>query len=77
MGIEVGCIGGHPIRTYQFLYLKTSTFCLDKDVTFLNKTYDDWDKVESPVIVQINYEGSDEKEVEMIPKNNDSNNIMI
>ena len=48
--------------------------CLTKDVNFLTKSYGEWAKIEKTVVVPISYDGSDEKEIELIPANDNSNN---
>ena len=70
------------VRTYRWTHSqyqprfnnKTHAICITNDMTLLKQSYNEWDKVEKPVVVPINYEGSDEKEVEMISKNNLKNN---
>ena len=63
----MGCLGGSPFSTNQFLNPKT------KDITFLNKSYDEWDKVKNPAVVPISYRGSDKERVKTVPKNINSN----
>ena len=43
-------------------------------MTFLNKTYGEWDKVDKTLLVPIIYQGSDDEDDKMIPKNNNFNN---
>ena len=69
----MGFVDEHPGSTQQFLNLKTKN-CLTTDMTFLNKPHHKWDKVEKSVIIPINYGRLEEKEVEMIPESNNSNN---
>ena len=48
---------------------------LIKDVTFLNKSYGEWSKVEKPVLIPKNYDGlDDEEEIKMASTNKDNNN---
>ena len=70
----MGFTDEHPVGTYPVLNLKNQKISLTKYMTFLNKSYDEWDKVDKSVIVLINYEGSNDEENEMIPENNTSNN---
>ena len=50
---------------------KTWQTCLAKNVTFLNKSYGEWDK-------PISYHGSDKGEFEIVPeKNNTDNNYNV
>ena len=47
---------------------------LTKDVTFLQKTYGQYAKVEKPVLVPMSYEGlDDEEEIETVPAVNNNN----
>ena len=39
------------------------------DMMFLGKSYIEWNKVEKPTTVPISYEGSDDKEIEMVSGN--------
>ena len=55
---------------------KALKICLAKDLTFLNKSCGEWDKMEKPVVVPISYEGSDEEKVKIIPKNSNYNNYL-
>ena len=58
----------HPTGTYQVFSPKTKTNIFIKDVTFLQKSYGDFSKVEKPVLVTRSYEGlDDEEKLEMIP----------
>ena len=44
------------------------------DVTFLDKPHGEQDKVEAPAFVPNSYEGSDDDDQEMVPKNSNVNN---
>ena len=48
-GIWVSYAEGHPIGTYQILNPKTKKIILIQDVTFLQKSYGEYSKVEKPV----------------------------
>ena len=46
-----------------------------KDVTFLDKFYGEWNKVEKATVVSMSYQGlDDDKEVETVLGNKDTNN---
>ena len=61
-GIWVGYADNHPTGTYRIFNPKTKRIILTRDVTFLNKSYGEFYKVEKPVILTTSYEGSDEEE---------------
>ena len=45
---------------------------------FFNKSYDEYNKVEKPVILTMSYEGSDkEEEFEIVSKNNNNSDVNI
>ena len=46
-------------------------------MTFLSKSYDEWNKVEKPALVPLIYQVSDEKEVEMVLDYNENNSFML
>ena len=39
---------------------KTRKISLTKAATFLDKFYDEWNKVEKPIAIPVTYEGSDD-----------------
>ena len=66
---------GHPVGTYWVYNPKTKTVILTKNMTFLQKSYRDWEKVEKLVVISKNYEGSfDDLELKMVPVINQNNN---
>ena len=49
-----------------------------RDVTFLQKSYGEYSKVEKPVVLNTSYEGSDdEEEHEMVPVDNKNNDVNV
>ena len=62
-GICLGFAEGHRTSTYCIFNFKTKTIILTKEVTFLQKSYENWSNVKKPVLVTTSYEGSDDKEV--------------
>ena len=47
-------------------------------MTFLQKSYGEYSKVEKPAVLNTSYEGSDdEKELEIVPIDNNDNNINV
>ena len=70
-GIWVGYAKNHPTHTYWIFNPKTKWIILTQDVTFLQKSYCEYSKVEKPVILIKSYEGSDnEEELEIVPVDN-------
>ena len=55
-----GYIDGNPIGTYWVLNPRTKKIILTRDMTFLKKSY--WDYNEKPVLATMTYEGSDDEE---------------
>ena len=43
-------------------------------MTFWNKSFNEWDKIDKPVLVFIDYEGSNDNNIKMVPTNNNVNN---
>ena len=77
-GIWVGYMENHHTDTYRIFNPKTKGIILIRDVTFLNKSYDEYHKVEKPVILTTSHEGSDEEEeFEIISKNNNNSDVNI
>ena len=76
-GIWVGYVEGHPTNTYWVFNPKTKNI-LTSNVTFLQKSYGDYSKVENPVLVIMSYDRSDDEEelktVPIISKINNSSN---
>ena len=67
-GIWVGYAENHPTGTYWVFNPKTKCIILTRDLSFLNKSYIEYSKVQKPVILTMSYEGSDdEEEPEMVP----------
>ena len=60
-GIQVSYADGHPTGTYQVFNPKTKKIVLTQDVTFLQKSYGEYSKVEKPVLVTMSHEGLDEE----------------
>ena len=75
--IWVGYAKNHLTGIYQIFNPKTKCIIWTLDVTFLQKSYGEYSKVEKPVVMNTNYEGfDDEEELEIVPaddKNNDVN----
>ena len=70
----VGYAEGHPTGTQWVFNHKKKKIILTRDVTFLQKTYGEYIKVEKPVLVTMCYEGSGElKMVSIISSNNNYN----
>ena len=61
-GIWVVYAECHPTSTFQVFNPKTKKIILTWDVTFLQKSYGEYTKIEKPVLVTTSYEGSDEEE---------------
>ena len=75
--IWVGFAEGHLVGTYCVYSLKTKKVILTKDMTFLQKSYSEWNKVKKPLMVPTSYDDDDdddEEEVKMAPENNQNNN---
>ena len=56
------CFGGHLVGTYYVFNSKTGKTSLTNDVTFLEKSFSEWNNVEKPTVVPVHYEGSDDEE---------------
>ena len=56
-GILVGYTKGHPTGTCQVFNPKTKKIILTCDMTFLQKNYGEYTKVEKHVLVTTTYEG--------------------
>ena len=54
---------------------KTEKNLLKKDVTFLDKSFGELNKIENLTEVLVSYEGSDDEEVKVILGNNESYNV--
>ena len=77
-GIWVGWAENHPTGTYRIFNPKAKWIILTRDVTFLQKSYGEYSKVEKPVVLNRSYEGSDdEKELEIVPVDKKNNNVNI
>ena len=77
-GIWVGYAKNHPPGTYQMFNPKTKWIILTQDVTFLQKSYGEYSKVEKPVILNKSYEGSnDEEELKKVYIDNKNNNANV
>ena len=61
-GVWVGYAKNHPASTYWIFNRKTKKNFLTRDVTFLQKSYSEYTKVEKPAVLTMSYEGSDEEE---------------
>ena len=71
----MGFTKSYPTHTYCILNPKTKKIILTKDVTFLQKSYRDYSKVEKPVLVTTSYEGyNEEEELETVPVMDNYNN---
>ena len=51
---------GHPTGTYWVFNPKTKKIILTQDVTFLEKSYSKYTKVENPILVTMSYERTDD-----------------
>ena len=78
-GIWVGYAENHPACTYRIFNPKTKKIILTQDVTFLQKSYGEYTKVEKPAFLTMCYEGSDDQEeLETVPvENNNNNNVNV
>ena len=77
-GIWVGYAEIHPTGTYHIFNPKIKRIILTCNVTFLNKSYGEYNKVEKPTILKTSYEGSDEEEeFETVSKNDNNGDINI
>ena len=77
-GIGVSYAEVHPTGTYLVFNPKTKKIILTRDVTFLQKSYGEYTKVEKSILLTISYEGLDsEEELEPIPIVNNNNNINL
>ena len=77
-GIRVSYAENHPAGTYQIFNPKNKKNILTWDVTFLQKSYGEYTKVEKTVVLTTSYEGSDEEEeLEAVPVINSNYNINV
>ena len=77
-GIRVGYAQNHPASTYWIFNPKTKKIILTRDVTFLQKSYGEYTKVEKPTVLTMIYEGLDDKEeLETVPIESNNNNINV
>ena len=58
----VGYAESYPIGTSWVFNPKTKKIIMTQDMTFLQKSYSEYTKVEHSVLVTANYEGSDDDE---------------
>ena len=64
----------HPTGTHCIFNPKTKRIIVTGDVTFLDKSYGEYHKIQQPVILTTSYERSDdEEELEIVSKNNNNN----
>ena len=64
--------------TYQIFNLKTKKIVLTQDVTFLQKSYSEYTKVENPAVLIMSYEGLDkEEELKIVSAENNNNNVNV
>ena len=76
--IWVGYAKNHPNGTRRIFNPKTKQLILTWDVTFLQKSYGEYRKVEKPVILNKNYEGSnDEEKLKTVPVDNKNNDVNV
>ena len=61
-GIWVGYAENHPAGTHRIFNPITKCIILTRNVTFRNKSYGEYHKVQKPVILTTSYEESDEEE---------------
>ena len=67
-GIWDGYKEGHPTGTCQIFNPKIKKIILTWDVSFLQKSFNEYTKVEKPVVVTMSYEGLNKKEeLQMVP----------
>ena len=72
--IWFGYAESHPTCTYLVFNSKTKKVILTRDVTFLQKSYGEYAKVEKPALMTRSYERSDdEEELKMVPLVNNNN----
>ena len=60
--ILAGFANGHSVGTYWVFNLKTQNICLTKNLTFLNKSYDEWNEVHKTFLTSTIHEGSNDEE---------------
>ena len=60
---QVGFVKSHPVSNHGVNNPKARIIILTKDVTFLHKSYRDWNKVEKVGLVLTIYEGSNNDDV--------------
>ena len=78
-GIWLGYTDDHPTSAYQVFNPKAKKIILTRDLSFLQKSYRDYNKVKNPVLVTMSYEGmDDEEELKMVPViNHDDNDYNV
>ena len=78
LGIWVGYAENHPPGTYRNFNPKTKRIILTRDVTFLQKSYGEYSKVEKPVVLNMSYEKSDDQEeLKIVPVDNKKNDVNV
>ena len=66
-----------PLHT-RFSTEKYKKNILTQDMTFLQKSYGEYTKVDKPVVVTMSYEGSDnEEELKIVPIVTNNNNVNV
>ena len=76
--IWVGYTEGHSTGTYRIFNPKTNKIILTRDVTFLQKSYSEYTKVDKPVVVTTSYEGSTKEEkLKIVPVVINNNNLNV
>ena len=77
-GIWVVYAKNHPAGRCQIFNPKTKKNILTRDMTFLQKSYGEYTKVEKPAVLTMSYEGLDEdEELETVPVENNNNNVNV
>ena len=67
-GTWVGFAEGHPIGTYHVSKPNTKNIVLTKIMTFLQKSYVDWNKIKKLAVIPTSYERLDDnEELETVP----------
>ena len=68
----------HPTGTNWIFNPKMKRIILTLDVTFLQKSYGEYSKVEKPVVLNTSYQGSNgEEELEIVPLYNKNNDVNV
>ena len=60
--IWVGYAEGNPTGSYWIFQPQDKKYYFAQDVTFLQKSYNEYSKVEKPILVTTSYEGLDNEE---------------